>query len=162
MTMRFATIVAAFAFGGGQCAAEVLARCDLVGFHVNRHTVALFLEDGCGASDSDTECRMSRAGCRSKAGTHRAGGLVTDAAEKDAVRPQFGRFLFQALDDRVCFSLRRKRERILARGIEQGNLFVLAGGWVQVDLNLVGGYRRTGPSNQYMRRLASAENNNHH
>ena len=64
-------------------------------------------------------------------------GSSAISSSKMPLAPSFAAIFFQPPDDYLCFSLRRERKGILARGIEDGNLLILVRRRLQIELHLV-------------------------
>src|ERR1700679_56468 len=72
----------------------------------------------------------------------RSGSSISDAMEQKAVRAKLCRLLLQALDYLVHFAGRRDRKGPFARCGKIRDLLVRGAGGLEIDLYLIGGYRR--------------------
>src|ERR1700723_2243624 len=133
--------------------------------HVYRDAISLLLIKECPGMETESVRRMRRlvfiADCTAD---RRFRSLISDAMEQKPVRAELRCLPLQALDHLVYFSGCRNCEGPFARCGKIRDLLVRGVGGLEIDLDLIGGYRRPGRADEDHLRggSASGKNGNQH
>src|ERR1700723_1676137 len=115
----------------------------LLWLHVYRDAVSRLLIKECPGMETESVRRMRRlVFIADGTADRRFRSLISDAMEQKAVRAELRCLPLQALDYLVHFSGRRDCEGPFARCSKIRDLFVRRAGGLEIDLDLIGGYRR--------------------